>query len=65
MPRIFEQPVTFGDFDYAAEIHNGNAISKVMDDGKVVADKQVSQIELFAYIFQKIENLTLDRYVQS
>ena len=41
--RVAEYRLARAEFDDAAEIHDGNAVGDVADDGKVVRDEKIGQ----------------------
>ena len=50
MPRMFEQFGGLSEFDNTPQIHHSDLGSDVFHDGQVMADENVSQIELFAQV---------------
>lgn len=52
-------------FDNAAQIHDQHSVGEMLDDAKVVTDEQISQIKLAPEIHEQVQNLGLDRYVES
>ena len=58
---LFFRPV----FHQIAEIHYTDSIGNVLDYRKVVAYKEIRELELILKIVQKIDDLGLDRYVES
>src|SRR5215471_11631856 len=52
------------DLDDAAEIHHRDACADVLDDRQIVRDEEIGQPELLLQVFQQIDDLRLDRYVE-
>ena len=52
------------DFDDASEVHDGDLVGDVADDGEIVADEEVGEAEFFLEIFEQVEYLGLDGYVE-
>ena len=46
------------------EIHDGHAVRNVLDDGKIMRNKNHCQVEFLSQIVQQIQNLRLDRHIQ-
>ena len=53
-----------GQLDDLAEIHHGDTVRHVLDDGEVVADEQQGQPQLPLQILQQIDDLRLYRDVE-
>ena len=51
-------------FDQFAVFENGNLIADVFDHGEVMRDEEVSEIEFFLQIHQKVDDLGLHRDIQ-
>ena len=51
-------------FDEFTVFENGDLIADVFNDGEVVGDKEVSKVELFLEIHQKVDDLGLDRDIE-
>ncbi len=49
----------------AAEIHYDHAVAQVLDDAEIVSDQQQRESELVLEVLQQIDDLGLDRYVES
>ena len=47
------------------EIHDADLVGNMFDHADVMRDKQIREIHLFLNIFQKVDDLSLDRNVQS
>lgn len=60
MIRSFRDPLRRAKFDEFAEIHDGDSVGDVFNDGKVVSDKDHGQIHLADEAGEEIQNLTLD-----
>src|SRR5215217_1141493 len=50
--------------DDLAEVHDGDAVGDVLDDGEVVGDEEVGQTELLLEVFEEVDDLGLDRDVE-
>ncbi len=59
-----EELIRRGDLDQLAEIHHADAIAHVLDDGQVVGDEQVGEVEFASKVEQQVEYLRLDRDVE-
>src|SRR3989440_574267 len=46
---------------HLAHIHHGDAVRDVLDHRQVVGDEKVGQVELLLEVFQKVDDLRLDR----
>ena len=56
---------SFGcDFCHSSEIHDADAVADVADDGEVVGDEEVSELELLLEILHEVEDLGLDGNVK-
>ena len=62
--RVVEQFVAVRQFDHSAEIHYRDAVAEMAHDAEVVGDEQIGQVELFAQLFQQVDDLRLDRDVE-
>ena len=62
--RPQEQVGAVADFDDLAEIHHGDAVTDVLDDGDVVRDEQIGEAELLLQIAQEVDDLRLHRDVE-
>ena len=51
-------------FDEFTVFENRDLIADVFNDGEVVGDKEVSKVELFLEIHQKVDDLGLDRDIE-
>ena len=64
MQRHIKELICFTGLHQFTQIHHGNIIRDMSDNGKVVGDEYVGQIELLLQIHQQIENLSLNGNVQ-
>src|SRR5215469_5550448 len=64
MARRLEEPVARRHLDEFAQIHDGNAVGDVVDDGKIVADEEIGEPALRLKLSHQIEDLALDRDVE-
>ena len=64
MLRIGEQRPLLRQLDDAAQIHDGDAVRDVLDDGKVVGDEQIGHAEVALQIGQQVDHLRLHRDVE-
>src|SRR5712671_3082024 len=64
MLRAGEEGSLVGDLDDLAEIHDGDAVADVLDDGEVVGDEQIRKPELALQIAQQVDHLSLHRDVE-
>src|SRR5215210_8108669 len=53
-----------GDLYYLAEVHYGDPVRDVLDDGEVVGDEDVGEVELFLEVLQEVDDLSLYRDVK-
>jgi hypothetical protein len=53
-----------GDLHDPAEVHHGDPVRDVPDDGQVVRDEDVGQLELVLQVLEQVDHLRLDRHVQ-
>ncbi len=65
MQRVVEQFVALGELDDPAEIHHRDPLAEMPDHRQIVRDEQIGQVELVAQILEQIDDLRLDRYVES
>src|SRR5205814_8491674 len=47
-----------------AQVHDRDPVRDVLDDGQVVGDEQVGQLELRLQVFQQVDDLGLDGDVE-
>ena len=64
MQRPREELVRRRDLDDPAEVHDGNAVGDVADDGEVVGDEDVGEVELLLQLDEQVQHLRLDRDVE-
>ena len=50
---------------HLAHIHHSDPVRDVLDHRQVVGDEKVCQVELLLEVFQKVDDLRLDRDVES
>lgn len=50
--------------DNATKIHDGDAITDMMDDGEIMGNENVGKLQLLLKVRQEIEDLRLDRDIQ-
>ena len=48
----------------SAEVHHGNSVTHVFDDGKVVSNEEEGQIVLDLKVREQVDDLSLNRNVQ-
>src|SRR5712692_9216544 len=65
MQRPSVQVRGVADLDDLAEVHDSNPIADVADDGEVVGDKYVSQVEIALELDEEVQYLRLNRHIQS
>src|SRR5215204_1960600 len=63
--RLVVERASVGELHDLAEVHNGDAVGDVLYHGEVVGDKDVGQVELFLQVLQEVDDLGLDRDVES
>src|SRR5215510_3729680 len=64
MSRRGEHRARRAGLDDPAEIHYGDALRHVLDDGEIVADEQEREAELALQLVEQIDDLRLDRDVE-
>jgi hypothetical protein len=47
-----------------AQVHDGDAVADVLDDGEVVGDEEVGEREFLLELFEEVDDLCLDRDVE-
>ena len=62
--RPREQVGRVGELDDLAEVHHGDAVGDVADDGEVVRDEEVGQPEVALQLDEQVQDLGLDRDVE-
>src|SRR5207237_783880 len=50
--------------DHLAQVHHGDAVADVADDGEVVGDEEVGEVELLLQLLEQVQDLGLDGDVQ-
>lgn len=65
MKRVVKKLVFIGKLHGMAQVHDHYAIRDVLNDRKVVADKNVSQSELLLQVLEQVDDLGLHRHVKS
>ena len=50
--------------DQLADVHHRHAITNVADDGEIMRDEQIGQLEFLLQFLQQIEDLRADRHVE-
>src|SRR5699024_10390674 len=63
--RVVEDLVDVTELDELSEIHHGDAISEVPDDGEIVGDEEVRDAELRLELVEQVDHTRLDRDVES
>src|SRR5690554_3752354 len=51
-------------FDHTPEVHHGDTMAEVFDNRKIVRDEEISEPELLLEVFQKVDDLRLDRDIK-
>ncbi|MBV8428811.1 MAG: ABC transporter ATP-binding protein [Hyphomicrobiales bacterium] len=64
MARRAEQRAAVRQFDQLAQIHDGDAVRQVLDDGEVVADEEQREPEFVLQIGEQVDDLRLHRDVE-
>ena len=62
--RFGIQLITGSKFHDHTQIHHRNTIADMPNHGKIVGDKEISQVELLLQLLQQIYHLRLDRNIQ-
>ena len=65
MGAVREQMLGASLLDDAAEIHHRDLVAEIFDDGKIMADQDVTQAELIPEVAKEIEHLRLHRHIES
>jgi len=63
--RVGQKLVSGAFLHYPAQIHHGNALSYLANNGKVVGDEQIGESPLLLKIREQIEHLSLNRNIES
>ena len=53
-----------GLLDDLAEVHDGDTVTDVPDDGQIMGDEQICKPELTLEVGKQVEDLCLDRHVK-
>ena len=53
------------EFHHLAHVHNAYPMAHVLDDGQIVGDEQVAQVQVALQLHQQVENLRPDRDIQA
>ena len=64
MSRIRIELVARGFLYDSAEVHHGDLIGEMFDDGKIVRDEQIRDVAFLLQIVEQIQNLGLNRNIQ-
>src|SRR5207253_10023370 len=64
MPRLPQYLGRRSLFDDAAQIHDGHPIAHMFDNGEIMRDKNIGEVEARLEIDQQVEDLRLDRYIE-
>ena len=54
-----------GDLDELSQVHDRDPVADVPHHGEVVSDEEIGEAKLFLEFFQEVDDLGLDRHVQS
>ena len=65
MQRTVEEFVRIRELDDAAEVHDRDPVADVLHDGKIVGDEQIREFEFLLQVYQEVDDLRLDRDVES
>src|SRR5438874_1775273 len=58
--RLVVERLSRGDLDHRPEVHDGDPVGDVADDGQVVRDEEVGQVELLLEPLEEVDDLGLD-----
>ena len=64
MGGAVKKVVLFSDFHDIAQIHDGDAVAKVLDHTEVVGDEDIGQVVFGLEVLHQVENLGLDGNIQ-
>jgi hypothetical protein len=64
MLRVAVEMVHRATLHLLAEIHHHHAVADVADDVEVVADEDIGQVELRLQVYEQVQHLRLDRFVE-
>src|SRR4051794_34093219 len=60
MKRRREEFLLLGELDDLPEIHDGDAVTDVLDDAEIVADEEEGEAELLLEVHEEVQHLRLD-----
>jgi hypothetical protein len=49
---------------YLSHIHDGDSITDVLDNSKIVRDEKVGEAKLISQVHEEIQNLSLNRHIK-
>src|SRR4030043_383218 len=55
-----EEILSLGHFHHLSQIHDGNSITDMFDDTKVMGDEEIGKAKLIPQVHQEVEDLSLD-----
>src|SRR4030042_3690184 len=55
-----EEILSIGDFHHLSQIHDGNSITDMFDDTKVMGYEEIGKAQLIPQVHQEVEDLSLD-----
>src|SRR5947208_15797968 len=64
VPRLPQDLARRPFLDDAAKIHDGQPIAHMFDDGEIMRDKNISEVEARLEFDQQVEDLRLDRHIE-
>ena len=64
MERVREQLLGWSHLHDLSEIHDGDLVGKMIDDGQVVGDEDIGQAHLPLQLAQQVQNLRLNGNIQ-
>lgn len=65
MSRISEESVGIAELNDVTEVHNAYSIRDISYDGEVVRYEEIGEILLFLELLEQVDDLRLDRHVES
>lgn len=63
--RVFEELFGEAALNDLASVHNERSLGEEADDAKVMGDEEKAHVERFMKIEKKVENLSLNRNIES
>ena len=60
----FVEGVGSGELDHTAEVHDGDPVADVTNNGQVMGDEQVAEVVLVLEVLQEVQHLRLDAYIE-